>query len=110
MHKRTVKKAIRFLEQRLKESGLNVSQIILFGSHSFGNATADSDIDLVVISEDFRRKNIFKRVEMTKDSERQTIREFHVPLDIILMTPEELASEASPIAATAREGEVVFAA
>jgi len=78
MHKRTVKKVIRFLEQCIRENGINVSQIILFGSHAIGNATSESDIDVVVVSGDFRRKNIFKRVDMMGDAEIRTIREFHV--------------------------------
>jgi predicted nucleotidyltransferase len=105
--KNTVKDAIRFLEQRLINSGLNISKIILFGSQAREQANEDSDIDIVIISEDFEDKDIFERCEMTKDAEIMTIREFMIPIDIITMTPDEFNSESSIIAGFARNGKVV---
>jgi uncharacterized protein len=107
MDKNTVMNAIRFLEQRLINSGLNISKIILFGSQAREQANEDSDIDIVVISEDFEDKDIFERCEMTKDAEIMTIREFMIPIDIITMTPDEFDSESSIIAGFARNGKVV---
>jgi predicted nucleotidyltransferase len=105
--KNTVTDAIRFLEQRLINSGLNISKIILFGSQAREQANEDSDIDIVIISEDFEDKDIFERCEMTKDAEIMTIREFMIPIDIITMTPDEFDSESSLIAGFARNGKVV---
>jgi len=105
--KSTVTDAIRFLEQRLINSGLNISKIILFGSQAREQANEDSDIDIVIISEDFEDKEIFERCEMTKDAEIMTIREFMIPIDIITMTPDEFDSESSIIAGFARNGKVV---
>jgi uncharacterized protein len=105
--KNTVTDAIRFLEQRLINSGLSISKIILFGSQAKEQANEDSDIDIVIISEDFEDKDIFERCEMTKDAEIMTIREFMIPIDIITMTPDEFDSESSIIAGFARNGKVV---
>jgi predicted nucleotidyltransferase len=107
MDKSTVTDAIRFLEQRLINSGLNISKIILFGSQAREQANEDSDIDIVIISEDFEDKDIFERCEMTKDAEIMTIREFMIPIDIITMTPDEFDSESSLIAGFAKNGKVV---
>ena len=107
MDRNTVTDAIRFLEQRLINSGLNISKIILFGSQARDQANEDSDIDIVIISEDFEDKDIFERCEMTKDAEIMTIREFMIPIDIITMTPDEFDSESSLIAGFARNGKVV---
>jgi len=101
---------IKFLEERLKKEGLKVSKIVLFGSRATGKTTKDSDIDIVIVSEDFRGKDIFKRVGLLKDAEVATIRKFMIPLDIVTMTPEEMESETSIIAAYAKEGETVYAA
>lgn len=109
MSKSKVTRIIKFLEGILRERGLNISKIILFGSHAKGGATDESDIDLVIVSADFRRKDIFKRIELTKDAEIMTIKKFMVPLDIITMTPEEYESETSLIASYAKEGEIVYA-
>jgi predicted nucleotidyltransferase len=102
--------AVRYLRERIEENGVRVDRIVLFGSHAKGTATEDSDIDVVIISEDFRRKNRFKRAEMTGRAERDTIKKFMVPFDIVTMTPEEYDSGDSIIADYAKEGKVVFAA
>lgn len=62
-----------------------------------------------IVSEDFKRKNIFKRADLTKDAEIRTIKKFMVPLDIITMTPEEYENKTTLMAEYAHEGEVVFA-
>jgi len=92
------------------ENGLRVNKVILFGSQARGTANMDSDIDILVVSEDFRNKGIFGRAKLTKDAEIRTIRKFLVPLDILTMTPEEYESKASIIAEHAKKGRVVYAA
>nr|QNO42233.1 hypothetical protein MKPHGJHB_00011 [Methanosarcinales archaeon ANME-2c ERB4]QNO43303.1 hypothetical protein BKKEKDFB_00015 [Methanosarcinales archaeon ANME-2c ERB4]QNO45373.1 hypothetical protein CHNKENMJ_00004 [Methanosarcinales archaeon ANME-2c ERB4]QNO45640.1 hypothetical protein JMABOEBK_00037 [Methanosarcinales archaeon ANME-2c ERB4] len=69
MVKSRVISAIKFLQQCLKETGLEVSKIILFGSQSREEATEESDIDILIISEDFWNKDIFERAKLTKDAE-----------------------------------------
>ncbi len=70
-------------------------------------ATKESDIDVVIISEKFRNKDILERVAMTKEAEIRTLKKFMIPLDIITLTPDE--SERSLIASYARDAEVVSA-
>lgn len=110
MAERKVLNIIRFFEERLRESGLSVDKIILFGSSARGAAGEDSDIDVAVISSDFRGKNIFKRAPLIKHAEVSTIRKFLVPLDVITMSPEDLESETSLIAGYVRSGKVVYPA
>ncbi len=104
MVKRQVRQAVRFLAKRLRADGLDVARIILFGSHSRGEATATSDVDLVILSEDFRGKNAFDRAELTIDAEAEATRRFGIPLDIITLTPEEFESGPSLVAQFARSG------
>lgn len=108
MAKSIVLEAITFLEQQLKRGGLHIYKLILFGSQATGHATVDSDIDIVVLSEDFRDKDIFERAQLIKDAEIQTIKKFMVPFDIITMTPEEFESGSSLVGLYASEGEVVY--
>ena len=107
MAKRKVKAAVEFLERCLRGGGVTPSKIILFGSQAKGKATKESDIDVVIISEKFRNKDILERVAMTKEAEIRTLKKFMIPLDIITMTPDE--SERSLIASYARDAEVVSA-
>jgi len=102
-----IAEVIDFLKRRLAEDGVHVERLVLFGSRARGRADAESDIDLAVVSSDFRGKDIFERVELTRVAEMDTIFKFHVPLDLILMTPEEFQSRSSPVAAVAREGKNV---
>ena len=108
MAEKTVVEAIKFLEKCLKEKGLNISKIILFGSQAKGKSTEESDVDILIISNDFRGKDIFERAALTKEAEIMTIKKFMIPLDIITMTPEELESETSLIADFVKDGEVLY--
>ncbi len=109
MVKSKVVEAMRFLEQSLKEEGLNDLRIILFGSQFKETATKDSDIDILILSKDFRGKDIFERALLTKNSEIRTIKKFLIPLDIITMTPEEFKRGNSPITEFAKDGKVITA-
>lgn len=50
----------------LKQKGISVSKVILFGSHAKGNAKPDSDIDLAVISSQFGRNNLKEMMLLRK--------------------------------------------
>ncbi len=102
--------AIGYFEEELRRGGLRVSKIILFGSQAQGDATAESDIDLVVISDDFAGKSIFERARLLKEADARTIKKFMVPLDVIMMTAEEFGRETSIISLYAENGKVVYAA
>ena len=53
----------RYKEQMLKH-GIKAERVILYGSFAQGNARQDSDIDLVVVSENFREMNLRERLEV----------------------------------------------
>ena len=96
------------MKDDLQQTGLNVEKIIIFGSQVVGNYKFDSDIDVAIISNDFKNKNIFERARLTKDAEIKTIRKFVIPLDIVTMTPEELADGKSLLSDYAKTGEVIY--
>ncbi len=47
----------------LEAAGIKVSRIVVFGSHATGKATQGSDIDVAIISEDFKDMNLLERLE-----------------------------------------------
>lgn len=110
MVKKTVQRAIAFLGKNLEQKDLSIEKIILFGSFARGTATEESDIDIVVVSKDFKNKDIFERARLIMEAEVATIRKFMIPLDIITMTPEEFESETSLIADYAKKGKILYAA
>lgn len=110
MAKSKVREAVKFFQKCLDETGLHVSRLILFGSQAKDTAQGESDIDLLIVAEDFRAKDIFQRAQLTKDAEIKTIKKFLIPLDIITLTPEEFESETSLAATYAKSGKVLRAA
>lgn len=62
--RREVKEAVEEYKQVLKTMGINVQSVILYGSYAKASQTRDSDIDLVVISADFRNMNLRERLEV----------------------------------------------
>jgi len=110
MVKKSTLKAVTFMKDRLLQAGINVQKIIVFGSQANGSDNAGSDIDIMVISDDFKNKDIFKRAKLTKDAEIMTIKKFLIPLDIVTLTEEELTDGTSVLSDYARTGEIVYEA
>jgi len=101
--------AVKFFEKQLKAKKVNVAKIILFGSQARGTASAESDVDIVLISKDFRNKGIFKRLALIKEAEIATINKYMIPFDVVMMTPDEFASGTSLVSEYAKEGKVLSA-
>ena len=59
-----IKKVISDYKIALKNLGINVERAVLFGSFANGNARKDSDIDLIIVSEDFKKMNLRQRLEV----------------------------------------------
>jgi len=89
MDKATINEVVNFLKESLIQSGISVHSIALFGSALSGKMDEESDIDLIIISEDFRDKDIFERSELTMAPEIRTFKKYKVPIDILNMSPEE---------------------
>ncbi|HOK66136.1 MAG TPA: nucleotidyltransferase domain-containing protein [Anaerohalosphaeraceae bacterium] len=104
MDKKTVLAVISDFQKALREVGIKPQKIILFGSYATGQQQQDSDIDLVVISEDFEEKGYWERIELLSAA----IYKVFKPIEAVAMTPQEWQSGNSFIADYARNGEVVY--
>ena len=58
-----ITETIEKFKQSLEELGIRVKKIIIFGSYATKKARKHSDIDVVVISDDFKEMNLLKRLE-----------------------------------------------
>ena len=74
MDKATINEIIQYLKELLIKNGLNLDSIALFGSALSGEMHIHSDIDLIIISSDFRDKDIFERSQMTMKPEIDTLK------------------------------------
>ena len=101
----TITQTIETMVRRLVER-FDPDQIILFGSHARGTAGPDSDVDLLVVMPVSGSKRA-KQVEM-----RVALHDIHVPKDIIVVTPEEVARRrdivGTIIRPALREGKVLY--
>ncbi len=104
MDKSTVLRIISDYGKALEAEGVKPQKIILFGSYSTGTQHEGSDIDLIVISEDFVGKDYWERINVLAAA---IVRVFE-PIEAVAMTPEEWQSGDSLIADYARNGEVVY--
>jgi len=50
--------------QELSKLEIKTNQVILYGSFAKGNFREDSDIDLLIVSDSFKRKNLRRRLEI----------------------------------------------
>jgi predicted nucleotidyltransferase len=80
------------IEAYLKEAvrriidNFNPEKIILFGSYAYGQPTADSDLDLMVIM------NTDEKPHKRAVPLRKALKGIGIPKDIIVKTPEEFES------------------
>ena len=100
-------KAVNFFSAQIRNNGISINNLILFGSSSTGTAKPGSDIDIAIISYDFVNRDIFDRAFLTKDAEMHTVKKFKVSLDVITLTTEESQDKRSLIAGMLRKGVVL---
>ena len=106
MDKNAVLDIIGIFKDALESQGIHIKKIILFGSFATGTFNDESDIDLVIISDDFAGKDYWKRIDILSE----TIYEVFKPIEAIAMTPEEWENRESVIVDYAEHGEIVYAA
>lgn len=102
----TVQEKIQEMVRRIVER-FEPDKIILFGSHARGTATADSDVDLLVVMP-VRGSRLEKTIEI-----RVAVHDIRVPKDIVVTTPEDFAWRKDIVGTlerpVMREGKVLYA-
>ena len=71
-------------------SKFDAKQIIIFGSHAYGNADKESDIDLCVIT-DLQNK---RKIDIIREIRRELMNLITRPLDILVYNEEEFRRRA----------------
>ena len=107
MDKESVLKIIERFRKALSDNGIGVSKIILYGSYARGDWHEWSDIDLIVVSEDFAGMGYWERIDVLVEA----IYKVRQPIEAVPMTDEQWEKGQSMIARFARQtGELVYAA
>ncbi len=83
------KKYLKELKQFLVDlrKDFLIDRVIFFGSRAFGKERGDSDIDLIVVSDDFENMSFFERVAKMYDYWN-----LKVPVDFLCYTKKEFNS------------------
>ncbi len=89
MDKAAINEIIAYLKQSLIKHGINVDSIAIFGSALSEKMGKDSDIDIIIISSDFKNLDLFERARLTMKPETETLKRFKIPMDVINLSPEE---------------------
>ncbi|MBI3583852.1 MAG: nucleotidyltransferase domain-containing protein [Nitrospinae bacterium] len=109
MAKKEIVKISKILRELLKQRGIDIYKIVIFGSYAKKRVSRDSDIDMMIISKDFRNKDIFERVELAGGVHRELVKRFKKPFDIMYYSDKEWNRGFSLIMNTAkREGNIIY--
>lgn len=92
-----IKKIQPVIDVYLKELKKKITpeKVILFGSYARGATSDDSDIDLVILSNDFKKMSFEKRLDLLINARKHSLTH-KFAMDIFGYTPKEFA-QASPL-------------
>jgi len=99
-----IKKIVLHFVGEIQTLGIEVSQVILFGSYAKGRPKDYSDIDVAVISPGFEKLDIFERQELLSRAHFK-VKE---PLEPIGLTPEQVKGKQGFARAVVETGVTVF--
>ena len=88
---------------------IHISKIILFGSAARGKMTENSDIDIIVLSQDFKKMGFLKRLTLLSHARVGKTRK--IAMDIFGYTPEEaknLSRSSSMLKEALTQGKIVW--
>jgi predicted nucleotidyltransferase len=109
MNRKVDKDTVQLIVERLV-SEYSPERVFLFGSHAYGAPDGDSDIDLLVIKD--TQESFFDRLT----SARRAVTGTHkgIPLDLLVLTPGELAARLEAgdqfLAEITEKGQLLYAA
>ena len=106
MDKKSAIDSLHRFRLALESKGIHIQKLVLYGSYARGMAKEGSDIDVLVISDDFSGKNYWERIDILSDA----IYEIFEPIEAVALTVEEWEKGESVIVDYAKEGDVIFAA
>jgi len=106
MDKKTVIEIVNRFQERIKQRGIKPLKVILYGSYAENTSHKGSDIDIVVISDDFTGMNYWERIDIMSE----VIYEIFAPIEAVALSPDEWEQGDVFVSDFARSGEILFAA
>ena len=106
MDKKSALDSLHRFRLALESKGIRIRKLVLYGSYAQGKAKEGSDIDVLVISDDFFGKSYWERLEILSDA----IYEVFEPIEAVALTNEEWERGDRVVVDYAKKGEVIFSA
>jgi len=106
MDKKTAIDIVNRFQKGIEARGIRLPKVILYGSFADNTYREGSDIDIVIISDDFIGKSYWERIDILAD----VIYEIFEPIEAIALTADEWAQDDLFVTDFARNGEILFAA
>jgi len=104
-----IQKLKRIIEKHFESSKLKLDKIVLFGSYAEGKQKADSDVDILLISRNFRDKNYDNRFIPILDLNKELVKNLNKPVDLLYYSDEEWENDQSLIIREAKQhGKVIY--
>jgi len=73
----------------LAANKVELNRIVLFGSYANNEQTMDSDIDLIIVSKNFRNNTYFKRIDKVLNLTSTLVKTIKKPFDVLLYSDVE---------------------
>lgn len=108
MGKKDIIKAKNMLFELFHNRNISVDKIVIYGSYARSSARPDSDIDIIVVSKDFRRKDIFSKVALTRGIHGDLVDKINMPVDLLYYSDMEWERGSSIIINTAKREGLIF--
>jgi len=99
----TIIAADKILRELFKLRSLKINKIVFYGSQIEKNADDESDLDVLVVSEDFEDKDIFSRIDIAAGIHRRLVEQLSMPVDIMYFSLSEWNDDKSIIINTAKK-------
>jgi len=99
----------KILLSLFQKKGIKITKIAIFGSYAKGKQKENSDIDIIIVSSDFRNKDIFEKVKLTTGIGRELVKRTKKPFDIMYYSDLEWNKGHSLIInAAKKEGKIIY--
>lgn len=109
MPKKEIEKIKNEIELFADSRKVVIDKIVLFGSQIMGTANKESDIDLLLVSKDFKNKSYSQRIRKLLGLNRTLVKLTDKPFDILYYSDEEWENSSTLMIQEAKEhGQIIY--
>jgi len=93
MVKKELKAIYKVIEDFFRTREIQLEDVIIFGSAAKKNKTNFNDIDLILLSRNFRGKEFDEKIKMVSGINRELVSKFKKPFDLLFYSDSEWKKE-----------------